>query len=146
VADGATWYHVQSRVYRLLEAKEPRVYGVMKQFLDKETTETRDRAEILHLYAENDAMRAKDFAPKYLSDADIEVRAAAAGIVIKTGDKEKARPILGESVAKSYRWLWAAESLLADDTPESRKELKRLFGNPALTDINQSPLLGSDQR
>jgi hypothetical protein len=101
----------------------------MKRILEKDGTESRVRAAILHLYLTHDAPRAKDLAPKYLMDRDTSLRLAAALIVFKTGDRAKARSILGDAVATGNGWFAAADALLDDDTPESRKQLKRLFAN-----------------
>ncbi|OWK37773.1 hypothetical protein [Fimbriiglobus ruber] len=125
----AKWYDLESRFERLLAAKEPRVFGVMKRLLDQGDTDAQTKYGVLHLYLEHDANRAKDLAPKYLTDKDELLRLTAALIVFKTGDKTKARAILGNEVAVGSAWSAAANALLEDDSPESKKDLARLFTN-----------------
>jgi hypothetical protein len=134
VAVGQKWFWLRSRVVRLLKAKDARVYDVMNRILEQDETDSQTRGEILGLYREYDAARAKDLATKYLADKDAYLRLSAALIVFKIGDKAKARPILGDAVGDGYGWQAAAEALLDDGRPESRKELGRLTRNGRLSE------------
>ncbi len=129
ITEGENWHRIEERVANLLKAKETRVYDVMKRVFEKDGTDAWTRGKILDLYRKHDAMRAKDLAPKYLTDKDESLRLAAALIVFKTGDKPTARKVLGDVVATGRLWSGAADALLEDNTPESRKELVRLFTN-----------------
>jgi hypothetical protein len=103
--------------------------------LSAKETADQDRATILQLYLEFDARRAKDLAPRYLTAKSESLRLAAALIVFTTGDKAKARDALGDSLERDEFDKWVCEAvtaLLADGTPESRKQAVRLFANPHL--------------
>jgi hypothetical protein len=129
LAEGENRYRIEDRVEGLLKAKETRVYDVLKRVLERDGTDAWTRGKILDLYRKHDANRAKDLAPKYLTDKDESLRLAAALIVFKTGDKPKARQILGDVVATGSLWSEAAGALLEDGTQESREQLARLFTN-----------------
>jgi hypothetical protein len=136
IASGEPWRRLEDRVEALLKLQEPRIYDLMQRTLAKADTATDTREHILDLYRKYDVKRAKELALTYLADADADatLRLSAALIVFETGDKSKARPILGTAVEDGYGWRAAAEALLADNTPESRMELRRLTRNGRLSE------------
>jgi hypothetical protein len=136
VAAGTPWARVGRRVRGLLEANDPAAYDALRAYLAKEAN-AYSKAEILRLYLGHDVSRAKDLAPPHLADTDPSVRFAAALIVFRTGDKAKARPVLGDGLASSHLHglhADAIEELLKEGSAESRKEAARVFANPQLRD------------
>jgi hypothetical protein len=127
------WPDFEGMVEWLLKEKGPLGFDARERVLEHEDTKAQTRAGLLRLYLKHNAERARDLAPKYLRAEEPALRLAAALIVMKTGDRAKARPVLGDLVAHDPRWATAADALLGEDTPEARKELKRLFANPTLT-------------
>src|SRR5207248_1370155 len=95
-----------------------------------------------------DPARAKDLAPKYLDHEakgyifsdKYTLRFAAALIVFQTGDKARARSILGDSLERGDvddfyirdGFADAVDLLLKEGTPESRKQARRVFSNQRL--------------
>src|SRR5262249_42763632 len=86
---------IGDRVKWLLEKKETKPYAVMKRMLEEEKTSAYEKSDILRLYFERNPVQAKDLAPKYLGAKDDELRFVAALLVFQTGEKAKAREILG---------------------------------------------------
>jgi hypothetical protein len=140
LAAKALWREIEDRIEKLLRGKETKAYDVMKQLLHDPKSGPRIRADILELYLRYDVDRAKDLALPYLTEDEPALRRAAALVVFKTGDKDLVRGLLGDELAKGNGWYAAATALLSDKTPESRKQLGRLFTNPQLI------LAGSEDR
>jgi lysophospholipase L1-like esterase len=151
LASGKEWYSIRDRVESLLQQKQTKAYDVMKKMLESEKTDGWSKSQILQMYIEHGLGRAKDLAPKYLENKDESLRFNAALIVFKTGEKLKARVILGDALASDrvVRYEQAVEALLKDGFPESRKQVERLFVNPTLrhprggaTDMMRSTIFG----
>jgi len=143
---GARWHEVEKLVDSLLKKKQDKAYDVLKHYLENANARDSARLAILKIYLRHDPARAKNLAPKYLDhedkftffDKDI-LRFAAALIVFQTGDKARARPILGDALVRDCIDPWRADALveavdllLKDGTAESRKQVRRLFSNPYL--------------
>jgi hypothetical protein len=135
LAAGARWLDVDGRVEWLLEKKQDRAYEVMARFLQSDRTEAYHKSEILQAYLKHEVSRAKDLAPKYLDAREPSLRRNAALVVFRTGDKARAREILGDALATDEVEGWhaqAVEALLADGSEESRRQAARLFANRRL--------------
>lgn len=135
VKGGATWYQVRGRVEALVKARDKFGYELLESYLVSERTEANEKAMILEVYLEHDVDRAKGFARKLLSVPNPELRFMAALIVFRTGDKEKARPLLGDAINRRDPDRWTAEAvavLLKDGGNESKKQAARLFANGGL--------------
>jgi hypothetical protein len=130
LAAGAGWRDLRGRLEWLLKKKELRVYDVMRRILENEKTDAYEKSQILQAFLNHDVTEAKDVAHPYLDHKDLYVRFKAAVIVFQTGDKAKARPVLGEGL-ESWGLDWwakhAVEILLNDGTDESRKQAARIF-------------------
>ena len=77
----------------------------------------------------------EDKALRYLDDRRSDVRLLGAMMLHEVGDKDKSRPILGESLAKdeiSGQSKNIVELLLKDGTPASREQVARFFSNKRL--------------
>jgi hypothetical protein len=133
IAAGKGWSSVSGMVEWLLGHKQADMYDLMARYLGSEKTSDWDRTGILRLYLKSDVKHAKDLAPKYLSAKHRPLQVVAALIVFHTGDKAKARPILGAELTSSEdSWIQSAEALLGDNTQESRSLLVRIFKNRRL--------------
>jgi hypothetical protein len=132
LAAGRSWPRIEDRVEALLKVKDPRAFDLMRVTLGKADTAADACLRILELYRKYDVRRAKDLAPPYMRSPHRGLRVTAALIVFETGDRAKARPILGDAVADGYGWEEAADALLTDDTPASRAELAKLADNGRL--------------
>jgi hypothetical protein len=135
VADGATWYQVRARVEALVKAKDKFGYELVKGFLASEKSADYDKATLLRVYLEHDVGKAKELAPKYLSANGEELRFTAALVVFRTGDKDKARSLLGDGIAERGMDGWTADAvaaLLKEGSDESKKQAVRLFANRSL--------------
>src|SRR5262249_7137008 len=113
VADGATWYRVKDRVEALVKAKDKLGYEMLEGFLANEKSDDHDKATVLRVYLEHDVARAKELAPKYLSAKGKELRFTAALVVFRTGDKDKARGLLGDAIAEREVDGWTADVVSA---------------------------------
>ena len=132
VAAGSDWNTVSGRVEWLLKQKQTKAYDVMRQYLGNPKTDAWSRRRIFEVYLEHDVARAKDLAPRYLDSQESSLRFIAALIVFRTGDKAKARTILGSDLASREvdRWLAnAVEALLQDGSADSKRQVVRLFAN-----------------
>lgn len=132
MAAGAEWNAISGRVESLLQQKQTKAYDVMRQFLENAKTDTWSRSYILQEYLHHDVTRAKNLAPKYLDSKERSLRFFAALIVFRTGEKTKARTILGNELASREVDGWAAkavEALLQDGSAESKQQVVRLFAN-----------------
>jgi hypothetical protein len=135
VKGGASWYDVQHRVEALVKAGDPFGWELLESYLTSDRFGAHDRVTVLRVYLEHDVGKAKDLAPKFLSAGDPELRFTAALVVFRTGDRDKARPALGDGI----RWRgvdgWTADAvaaLLTDGSDESKKQAARLFANKGL--------------
>jgi hypothetical protein len=134
-ASGASWYAIRNRVESLLQQKETRVYDVMKRYLESDKTDASSKSLILASYLEHDVSRAAGLARKYLDAKDSSLRRQAGLIVFRTGGKDRTRPILSDGLAKGAINGWVAnavKALLEDGSPESVRQVKRLFTNKDL--------------
>jgi hypothetical protein len=127
IAKGATWLEVQDRVQGLLKQKESRAFEVMKRFLQDEKTDAWDKWRILEVYKKqiDRASAAKD-----LEHASEEVRICAAVVAMGSDKSPRARKVLGAVLEKRGLEWWtqtAVEALLAEGSPEARREVARLF-------------------
>jgi hypothetical protein len=135
VKGGATWYQLRHRVEALVKAKDKFGYELLETFLASEKSDAHDKATVLHVYLEHDVGQAKELAPKFLSAKEPELLFAAALVVFRTGDKEKARSLLGDAVGRREVDGWTADAvdvLLKEGTDESKKQAARLFDNRRL--------------
>jgi hypothetical protein len=135
VAGGATWYRVRDRVEALVKAKDKFGYELLEGFLKSEKSDDYDKATVLQVYLEHNVGKAKDLAPKYLSAKGKELRSTAALVVFRTGDKDKARSLVGDAIAEREVDGWTADAvaaLLKDGSDESKKQAARLFANRSL--------------
>lgn len=136
VATGRGWFRdIEDQVEWFLKQKDTKAYDVMRQMLEKEKTDAYEKSQILQMYLQHDPTRAKDLAPQYLDHKESYLRFKAALIVFQTGDKGKARPVLGEALESAATDGWskqAVELLLKDGTPASREQVARLFKNKEL--------------
>jgi hypothetical protein len=135
VAAGADWRAIEKRVESLLKQKETRVYDVMKLYLENAETDPYSKSCILEAYLHNDVSQAKELAPKFLDAKKNYLRLQAALIVFQTGEKSKARRILGDGLANGEigrAFVDAVDMLLKDGSAESRKQVARLFSNRRL--------------
>jgi hypothetical protein len=135
VQGGASWYHVRDRVEALVKARDSFGYELLESYLASEKSDDNARVMVLRVYLEYDVGKAKELAPKFLSAREPELRFTAALVVFRTGDKEKARPLLGEAIARREVDGWTADAvdvLLKDGSAESKKHLARLFANRRL--------------
>jgi hypothetical protein len=135
VTGGATWHEVRDRVEALVTARDKFGYELLESYLASEKSSAYDRAMILQVYLEHDASKAKELAPQFLSSREPELRFTAALVVFRTGDREKARPLLGDEIARREvdgRTADAVAVLLKDGSDESKKQAARLFTNRRL--------------
>jgi hypothetical protein len=127
IAKGATWREVEDRVQGLLKQKQPRAFEVMKRFLQDKRTDDWENQRILELYKEQ-IDRAS--AVKDLEHANEAVRICAAVVTMGSDKSPRARKILGDALEKRGLEWWtqsAVEALLAEGSPEARREVVRLF-------------------
>jgi hypothetical protein len=135
VANGATWYRVKNRVEALVKARDKFGYELLERFLESEKSDDHDKATALQVYLEHDVGKAKDLAPKYLSAKGRELRFTAALVVFRTGDKDRARSLLGDAIAERAVDGWTADAmaaLLKEGSDESKKQAVRLFASQSL--------------
>jgi hypothetical protein len=132
LASGAEWHAVKNRVESLLTQQQTKAFEVMRRFLEDEKTDSWSRLGILQTYLRHDVNRAKDLAPRYLDARDASLRFCAALIVFRTGEKTRAREVLGEGLASQEvddSFADAVEALLKDNSAGSRRQVARLFSN-----------------
>jgi hypothetical protein len=132
VKAGGNWHAVQDRVGWLLEHKETDAYGVMKTYLHDDTTDDWSKGQILQLYLKHDPAQARELAPGFLNHKQSYLSFYAALIVFQTGDRDKARHILGEALATAEIDGWLADAvdqLLKEGSSESKQQVVRVFSN-----------------
>jgi hypothetical protein len=135
VKGGATWYEVKDRAEALVKAGDGLGYELLESYLASEKSGDYDRATVLRVYLAHDVGRAKGLAPKFLSAGEPELRFAAALVVFRTGDRDRARPLLGDAIARRAVDWWTAEAveaLLKEGGDESKTQAARLFANRGL--------------
>jgi hypothetical protein len=132
---GAKLNHVSTRLSWLIEHKQAQAYGLLRLFLESPSPKTDDKEWILQMFAEYDASKAKDLAPKYLTHKNAEVRFAAALVAFQTGDKGEPRKIIGDALANDRLFSshsLAVDLLLKDGSAQSRQQAARVLSNRRL--------------
>jgi hypothetical protein len=141
LASGGGWNAVERRVDWLLKQKQTKAYDVLKRFLESEKTDPSEKSRVLQVYLRHDVNKAKDLAPKYLNHKNDSLRFEAALIVFQTGEKAKAREVLGKVLETEVIDLGLqsiVELLLKDGSDASRRQIARLFANKNLHSANST--------
>lgn len=126
------WSDVSSQASRLVELKDARAVPLLLRYL-KAKPGAYDLL-VLSLGRDFRPEAFRDAAAEHLGDPDVRVRAEAALIRLKTGDKEGGRRALAGLIAVAddarlgaERLKAVVEGLLADGAPESRAIAQSLF-------------------
>src|SRR5262249_33936069 len=128
---------IEKRVEFLLAQGDARIMPLLRAMLRDRKVADHDRAAILKRYAELEPRQARWFARHFLSAKDERLLVTAALLCLPTADGDRARRVLGDYVrnAGRDRGYYAAEALdglLADGSPESLKQARRVFEGVAL--------------
>jgi hypothetical protein len=126
------WLRVEDTALELVELKERRAFPLIAGWLDQERA---DPAEILGMLGKLDPKQAASRAESFLDDdKDLDVRLAAALVLLAAGERAKALPVIGEvfaTVAKvemdGNHLQEALEALARDNNNASWETITRLF-------------------
>jgi hypothetical protein len=142
---GQRWWDVRNQADQLVQLKVKKAVPLLLRFLPLPSTGKYDIEAILDHCRRLDPAAVKGVAVKYLRHADLGVRAQAGFILLRTGDKEKARAALKRVLQKGdYSNVTGetlsevVEALLKEGSGESRKAAAAVFGGVRLAGFDSS--------
>jgi len=138
IARKADWIHVENDIHRLVERKNSKGLEFLEHYLgDKEQNGWYIRSMLEELKA-SDPRKAAEWARKFLTHKEDYLRLQAALLVLGSGDKETAIPILASTLPVGSQETFgqlavtAVDNLLDIGSPEATKAALGVLVNPGI--------------
>ncbi len=140
---GKPWHKASNAAHELAKLGERRAFPLIVRWLKHPETDDYEVEEILPLLEQLDASQAKDHALSYLGHKRLGLRLHAAMILLKSGDAERALPVIGKAFSEANYSNTTGEeldtfaaTLMKVDSPKAWAAVAMLFDDIGIATLD----------